>query len=177
MANSAQVYSTQRYEPGQEIDQGLKEEFTDYRKSRDETYKADKKALDEEMRTEKAVIEKSEATAAEKKHSQEDLSLRIKASKAELKKEFEKPEAAVYKDYLAEHAPASDKHLQELWRVAVTQQDRERLAAIETDRATVRAGANPIFSRKPVCWFKTRPSNAKRRPNRPPESLSAGMPS
>lgn len=143
----AQVYSTQRYEPGQEIDQVLKEEFTDYRKSRDETYKADKKALDEEMRAEKAVIDKSEATAAEKKHSQEELSLRIKASKAELKKEFEKPEAAVYKDYLAEHAPASDKHLQELWRVAVTQQDRERLAAIETDRATVRAGAKPdIFA-------------------------------
>lgn len=135
------VYSTSRYEAGQGINQQLVTEFTDHIKERANHLKVEKEKLDEEKRTAKADIDKSTLSTDEKKLAHKELSDRIAAAKANLKVESDKPTATIYKDFLADRAPASDVHLQELWHVATTPTDRERLAAIEAARAIEQAQA------------------------------------
>jgi hypothetical protein len=132
------AYSTPRREAGQGIDQQLKNEFADYRKVREATYKADKEFLDQEKRTEKTRLARSGSTVKEYKTAYAELSKRIKADKSALKALHERPEAEAYKDFLAERAANSERHLKELWRVATSPADKARLDAIEKERAAVR---------------------------------------
>lgn len=129
----ANIYSTPRYEAGQGIDQQLKAEFTGHLKERAYFYQAEKDKLDDKKRTAKAGIVR--LPPAEQKLALAELSNRIKTGKAALKAEFDKPTPAVYKDFLAERAPASKLYLQEFRRVAVTPEDKGRLAEIEVVRA------------------------------------------
>jgi Ti-type conjugative transfer relaxase TraA len=120
---------------GQVIDQHIKHEFVDHLKARDAEYKIAKEKLDAEKRSEKSIIEKSDLPPAEKKLAQAGLAERIKLAKVDLKKENSKPEAEVYKSFLASKAQTSDRHLQELWRVSITKGDKLVLAKIENTRA------------------------------------------
>lgn len=133
------VYSTSRYEAGQGINQQLANEFTEHIKERAYLLKVEKEKLDEEKRTAKTEIDKSGLSTDEKKLAHKELSDRITAAKTNFKIESDKPTAQIYKDFLAERAPASDVHLQELWHVATTPADRERLATIEATRAIEQA--------------------------------------
>lgn len=129
------VYSISRYEAGQGINQQFANEFTDHIRERAYLLKVEKEKLDEEKRMVKTNIDKSALTQDEKKLAHKELSDRIANEKADLKIEIDKPTAQIYKDFLAERATTSDVHLQELWHVATTSADRERLAAIEASRA------------------------------------------
>lgn len=137
----AAIYSTQRYDAEQGIDQVMKAEFTDWRKLREAKYKADKERLDAEKRTEKTKLARAGMTVADYKLAYAELSKRIKADKAALKASHDVPEAKAYKAFLVERAPVSERHLKELWRVAVTPEDKAQLAAIEKERAIVRERA------------------------------------
>lgn len=128
----AKDYSIPR---GQVIDQQLKLEFAEYLKVRDAAYKMAKDKLDAEKRSEKNRIEKSDLPQSEKKQALVVLAERIKSAKASLKVENGKPEADIYKSFLAAQALASDRHLQELWRVSITNADKLFLAQIENHRA------------------------------------------
>lgn len=134
---------------GQIIDQQLKLEFAVFLKSRDAAYKTAKEKLDAEKRTSKNKIENSSSTAEEKKKALADLTERIKSAKANLKKENNKPEAEVYKSFLAEHALTSERHLQELWRVSLTHSDKQALAKIENQRAAAAEQARAA-AEKPI---------------------------
>lgn len=129
------VYSMSRYEAGQGINQQFANEFTDHIKERAYILKVEKEKLEEEKRTAKTEIDKSALTPDEKKMAHKELGDRIAAAKADIKIESGKPTATIYKDFLAERAPASETHLKELWHVATTSEDRERIAAIEASRA------------------------------------------
>lgn len=154
------VYSVPCCEAGQGINQSLQHEFVEYLKQRASFLRSEKEKLDEEKRTAKAAIEKSALSLGEKKLAHKELSTRITTSKVELKAEVDKPTASAYKDFLAARAPTSDKHLQELWHVSITAEDRERLAEIETARAAVRdqvravpKPALPAIQPEPVLAF------------------------
>lgn len=142
------VYSIARYEAGQGINQQFANEFTDHIKERAVLLKIEKESLDEEKRTAKADIDKSALTPDEKKLAHKELTDRIAAAKTDLKIEINKPTAQIYKDFLADRATTSDVHLQELWHVATTPADRERLAAIEASRAIEQAQTKESVERE-----------------------------
>ena len=127
----AKAYSQPRREPGQVIDQTIQQEFAKHRKDRDAQFKATRQAIDERKRQAKAVIEKSEAPEDAKKKAQAALAKQVKSNKKELEAEHDKPQADLYKDFLAAKAPQSVKHLDELARVSLTPADKARLAAIQ----------------------------------------------
>lgn len=133
------VYSTSCYESGHRINQEIRNEFTDHLKLRAYSLKLEKEGLDEEKRTGKTEIGKSALSPDEKKLAYKELSVRIATAKADLKIESDKPTAQIYKDFLDDRATTSDVHLQELWHVATTPADRERLSAIEASRAIEQA--------------------------------------
>nr|QJS06387.1 conjugal transfer protein TraA [Polaromonas sp.] len=127
----AKAYSQPRREPGQVIDQTLQREFSEHLKNREVQFNAARQAIDEQKRQDKAVIETSQAPEDAKKKAQAALSKQIKSNKKELEAEHDKPQADLYKDFLAAQAPTSAKHLDELARVSFTPADQARLAAIQ----------------------------------------------
>jgi hypothetical protein len=129
------VYSVSRHEPGKGVDQSLRDEFADFLKTRKAQYDADKEALGDRKREEMAIIDSDDLSETEKAAERSALSNEIAALRAELKAENDKPTKEIYKDFLAGKAVHSKKHLDELWRVAVTAADRERLAVIEQAHA------------------------------------------
>lgn len=133
----AKAYSQPRREPGQVIDQTLQQEFSAHVKTRDAQFKTDRQAIDDQKRQAKAVIEKSEAPKAVKAEQQATLTKLIKSSKKELKTEYDKPNAEIYKDFLAGKATQSARHLDELARVSLTPADKTRLAAIQIAQGIV----------------------------------------
>lgn len=130
------IYSFARYEPGQGVNQQLRNEFADYLKEHELSLKSQKDQLDDEKRTLKAEIVASALSPAEKKQAISELTARIAEVKDTLQS---KPMAESYKDFLAEKAVNSDVHLQEFWHVAVTDDDRQRIAAIEAARTIEQA--------------------------------------
>ncbi|WP_051675643.1 AAA family ATPase [Polaromonas glacialis] len=127
----AKAYSQPRREPGQAIDQTLQREFSQHLKNREAQFKAASQDIDEHKRQDKVVIETSQAPEDAKKKAQAALTQQIKSNKKELEAEHDKPQADLYKDFLAAHAPTSARHLDELARVSFTPADQARLAAIQ----------------------------------------------
>ncbi|CAM3685501.1 AAA family ATPase [Polaromonas hydrogenivorans] len=127
----AKAYSQPRREPGQVIDQTLQREFAEHLKARDAQFKAARQAIDEHKRQAKAVIGESEAPEAVKAERQAALTRQITSDKKELIAAHDKPNADLYKDFLAAQAPQSARHLDELARVSLTRADKARLAAIQ----------------------------------------------
>jgi hypothetical protein len=133
----AKAYSQPRREPGEVIDQTLKQEFSAHIKDRDAQYKSDRQAIDEYKRQAIATIQKSDAPALAKVAQQAALKQEIKSRKAELDTEHDKKAPNIYKDFLATKAPQSARHLDELACLSFTAADRKRLETIQIAQGIV----------------------------------------
>lgn len=130
-------YSQPRHAPGQSIDQTLKHEFSDHRKTRDADLKKEGEAIDAERREAKSAIDKSEAPKAEKDAAKDAADERAAAKKQELQAKKEQRTADTYKDFLTDRAPQSVRHLDELARVSFTPADHARLRSIQIAQGIV----------------------------------------
>ena len=133
----AKAYSIPRHAPGQGIDQTLKNEFADHRKTRDADLKKEAEAIDEKRREAKAAIDKSDAPKAAKDAAKAAIDEQTKAQKLELQAKKEQRTADTYKDFLAAKAPASARHLDELARVSFTPADHARMKSIQVAQGIV----------------------------------------
>lgn len=126
----AKAYSRPKI-PGQVIDQAIQREFSAYVKERDALYKISNLAIGSRKRDAISEIDATDAPAAVNRAARMALNAGVKAERIELKAEHGKHTAQVYKDFLSDKAPQSDKHLDELARVSYSPDDLVRLQAIE----------------------------------------------
>lgn len=133
----AKAYSVPRYADGKGIDQTLKHEFAAYRKTRTAEFKKQAEAIDENRRTWKAEIAKANFPEATKAGGAAIVDRAIAADHQALKAKENQPTAETYKEFLAEKAPQSARHLDELARVSYTPADHARLKSIQIAQGIV----------------------------------------
>lgn len=133
----AKAYSVPRYADGKGIDQTLKHEFAAYRKTRTAEFKKQAEAIDENHRTWKAEIAKANFPEATKAGGAAIVDRAIAADHQALKAKENQPTAETYKEFLAEKAPQSARHLDELARVSYTPADHARLKSIQIAQGIV----------------------------------------
>lgn len=166
----AKAYSTPRYAGGKGIDQTLKHEFATYLKTRTAEFKQQADSIDARRREWKSEIAKADAPKADKVGAAARIDQITAADKKALKTKESQPTADTYKDFLAEKAPQSARHLDELARVSYTPADHARLKSIQ-----IAQGIVPGLSHLTPEQLKKGIENVINRadPNRPPAAIIA----